>query len=430
MIADDGFARDAADRYVADTRETLGWMLGRLDRRIDGDDRASPPSAFVDTKVNPLTLEDYTVADGLRGPGFTYDWIQGRALEALCTHAAFFERRDSGLAARLDVASARLHAALATAVGPSVEAAFCRDPDGVPVRTTGHGAGRARRREPGLRCYGDVFAVKGLIAAASRHGRAAELERHLGTLADIVDAVDEGRFLRDERGDVDAATLAREGEEYGPRMILLGASALLARLRLGARDDFSERFVDSVLARHRDPASGLLADAPGGTTCNVGHGIELVGLALETLRGRLSPALRDALCDLLVAHAGAGFAGPGIALEIEIPTGRATGPYRPWWSLPETVRAAALAHEASGRQALLGIWRRAHDDYFDHYRRAALPIAYQTLTADGPVDHVPATPDLDPAYHTGLSLLAAIECVERRPDMSGRAGPPRATGAG
>ena len=31
------------------------------------------------------------------------------------------------------------------------------------------------------------------------------------------------------------------------------------------------------------------------------------------------------------------------------------------------------------------------------------------MTADGPADFVPATPDLDPGYHTGLSLLAAID---------------------
>jgi len=37
------------------------------------------------------------------------------------------------------------------------------------------------------------------------------------------------------------------------------------------------------------------------------------------------------------------------------------------------------------------------------------PVAYQTMTKEGPIDWVPATPDLDPGYHTGLSLLAAIE---------------------
>ena len=82
-------------------------------------------------------------------------------------------------------------------------------------------------------------------------------------------------------------------------------------------------------------------------------------------------------------------------------------------ALPETIRAAALAFEASGRPELMAIWQRADADYFGNFRRQSAPVAYQTMTAGGPVDHVPATPDLDPAYHTGLSLLSAVECVHR-----------------
>jgi len=36
------------------------------------------------------------------------------------------------------------------------------------------------------------------------------------------------------------------------------------------------------------------------------------------------------------------------------------------------------------------------------------------MTIDGPVDIVPTTPDLDPGYHTGLSLLVALQMAERQ----------------
>jgi hypothetical protein len=37
-------------------------------------------------------------------------------------------------------------------------------------------------------------------------------------------------------------------------------------------------------------------------------------------------------------------------------------------------------------------------------------MAYQTRNRDGqPVDVIPATADADPGYHTGLSLLDAID---------------------
>ena len=51
--------------------------------------------------------------------------------------------------------------------------------------------------------------------------------------------------------------------------------------------------------------------------------------------------------------------------------------------------------------------------FFRDYWRPEASIAYQCRTEEGPVDYVPATPDLDPGYHTGLSLLAAIDVVER-----------------
>lgn len=416
MTADDGFCAHAAERYVQDNRESLHWLLSRLPATVA--DASEPSPAFIDTKVDPLTLRDYTEAHERRGPSYTYDWIQGRGLEALCTHAAFFESRDPALSAALDSAAHRVGAALEHLVSPSGESAFCRDEHGVPVTSAGADAGRPQRRDAHLRCYGDIFVAKGLLAAASRRGDTAAVHRQLDVLADIVDAVDDARFVLDERGDLDQAVLAAQPDDYGPRMILLGASALLRRLDLPQHDDFSERFLRHVLEVHRDPRSGLLADTPGGTSCNVGHGIECVGLAFDTLRGRLSGELETTLCEVLLAHARAGFASPGLALSVDVPTGKPSSPYRPWWSLPETVRAAALAFEATARPDMLSIWKCADADYFTHYRRAELPIAYQTLTADGPIDHVPATPDLDPAYHTGLSLLTAVESVHRSTDRA------------
>ena len=72
----------------------------------------------------------------------------------------------------------------------------------------------------------------------------------------------------------------------------------------------------------------------------------------------------------------------------------------PWWSLPETIRAAALVFRATGDARAAGIWARADAAFFGRYWRAGHGIAYQTLGPDGPVDFTPATPDLDPGYHT------------------------------
>jgi hypothetical protein len=100
-------------------------------------------------------------------------------------------------------------------------------------------------------------------------------------------------------------------------------------------------------------------------------------------------------------------------LSVDARDGAHRSAYRPWWSLPETARAAALVREATGDPEALAIWERADAAFFTHYWRPEARLAYQTRDSEGPVDFVPATPDLDPGYHTCLSLLGAIEAIDR-----------------
>ncbi len=48
-------------------------------------------------------------------------------------------------------------------------------------------------------------------------------------------------------------------------------------------------------------------------------------------------------------------------------------------------------------------------------------MAIQTLRPDGnPSRTIPATPDADPGYHTGLSLLDCIEMIDKIYSGSGK----------
>ncbi len=192
-------------------------------------------------------------------------------------------------------------------------------------------------------------------------------------------------------------------------MILLGAAGMLARIGQRQAAGFADGFIDHILDRHYDPQTGLLANVPGEDACNVGHAIEFVGFALDHLGGDAGTDRIARLERILLASFRHGFIRPGITVSVSRATGEALSPYCPWWSLPETIRAAALCHARTGTDDTLAVWRTAHEAFFRLYWRGSPPIAYQTLTPSGPVDYVPATPDLDPAYHTGLSLLAAIE---------------------
>lgn len=399
VTADGAFRANAADRYSAANAASLNWMLARTAGRD-----------LLDTKVNPLTGHDYSDADGLRGPRWTYGWIQGRGLEALVTHAAHVSPQDPDLAARLDAVAGRLYRRLAALQERDGHVYFLYDATMVPVRPDG--AAGVVPQDPGgpIHTFADAFAAKGLVAAAARLFP-ADLPRHLAYLGRVVAAVEEGRFQIDERAPLGPTTLAAQPRDYGPRMILLGAAAMLHGLGLAAEAGFAGRFLDTIFAHHLDTRTDLLANVPGEEAANPGHAMECAGFALDIPALAEDPATLDRLERVVMASARSGFGAQGIALSVSARDGRVLNPVCPWWPLPETIRAAALLHLRRPGSGALALWQRADDAFFRLFWRGTPPLAFQARGPDGPIDFVPATPDLDPGYHTGLSLLAAIRAA-------------------
>lgn len=410
-----GFIAQAARIYAGANAASMRWLLARP--------LLGP--GFLNSKQNSMTLADYGPADGLRAPRFTYGWIQGRGLEALVTHAAFFSATDAGLTEAIDAVARPLYGILQQLWARHGHAYFCYDTDLEPVIAAPDGVIAPQVRPAEIYTYSDIFALKGLIAAAARYDLGS-LDGYLAQLQPLVEAIEGGRFQMDERQVLSAEAAANQPDDFGPRMILLGAAGMLNRIGRPDAAAFADRFVAHVLGRHLDPASGLLRNVPGTDACNVGHGIELVGFALDYLPADTDAALISQLEAVLIASFEAGFHAPGVRLAVSAATGEPISPYCPWWSLPETIRSAALCHERTGNPLVLDVWRKAHTAFFDTYWRGTPAIAYQTMTDEGPVDFVPATPDLDPGYHTGLSLLAAIEAAGR---MGGNGALTTSTGA-
>jgi len=386
-------------------------------------DRPPQGGVFLNTKQNSITLKDYDERDGWRGPQYLYGWIQGRGLEALVLHAAFFERENPALAAELVAAARQLYVALRDLRADDGHAYFCYDGTLTPVFPDGDRAiPQVRPRD--LYTYSDAFVLKGLMAASTLHDPSAT-PKLIDDLHRLVAAIEEGCFVMDERRSLDRGTLDAQREEFGPRMIVLGAAALLCRLGLAEAAGFGNRFIAHVPSQHGDyagtAASALLRDTPREDHCNPGHAIEFVGFALEYLPPDADDVLVEQLHKILLASFEAGFRLPGVCLSVAASDRGHLSPYYPWWPLPETMRAAALAYERTRDSAALGVWHQAHRAFFDLYWRGEPPLAYQTRTTAGPVDYVPATPDLDPAYHTGLSLLGAIEAIDRITGRGARA---------
>jgi len=170
--------------YETANRDMLHWLLERKD----------PAEPWIDTKLNATTLVDFTDGDGLKGPSYRYGWIQGRGLEAIATHAAFFEPTDPDLAGALDEWAKSLYTALDQLWEKNGSAAFCYDADFSAVCIGGDRPGRPQTRQQDLSTFADTFVAKGLIAAAARYAP-QDLDRHLAKLAAIITAIEAGRFV-------------------------------------------------------------------------------------------------------------------------------------------------------------------------------------------------------------------------------------------
>ena len=90
----------------------------------------------------------------------------------------------------------------------------------------------------------------------------------------------------------------------------------------------------------------------------------------------------------------------------------------PWWSLPETIRAAiecqTVVSDDKLKNYCLGVLSKCHNSFVTNYIRPEFNLmTVQTLSKDGRiVDVIPAVPDADPGYHTGLCLIDFLEILQ------------------
>lgn len=396
----------ARERYVAANMATLNWLL----------ERPALHGAFLNTKVHSITLEDYQPGQDLRGPEYLYGWIQGRGLEALVSHAAWLENQTDTQAREI---AARLFARARTHYGAMAElysrhggGYFLYDADLTPVFADGGRAVRAQRTQSGYRTYSDLFVLKGLIVAASRF-QDDRLDDWLAEFTDVVAAIREDRFIIDEKQLLDRSAAQRATPNYGPLMIALGAATVLQKLDRHGAAAYGAAFAEAILATFRDPSTHLLRDDPDGDYCNPGHSIEFAAFALDYF-SRAQPGRRNEdILGVLDASLRAGFAGPGISIGVSVRTGELISPHFPWWVMPEAIRACAFAFRETSDRKYVQDLTRADGAFFANYWRGEPPIAYQNRTLTTPTDVTPSTPDLDPGYHTGLSLLETVQTIDR-----------------
>lgn len=413
---------------------------------------------YIDTKLDLITGADFDPADPVRGSGSVYGWIQGRGVEALVGHLIWLRElaADQPLIPRLErilrEVSANLWRIYHQQGG---HLSFLLTPAGEPFILQEGQRRPAPEREPSHYGFADLFAAKGLLRAAYYLDDPAAVAEATAYCYRIDAAIEAGRFTPHEQHGNLTPPGPGEPRPQGPRMIHLSTAAALTSLSADpAAIEMGLRQIRFILAHHvhlegrpsgKQPPAGLLHgdlwemigpelapwQAEGLLLSNPGHSIEFVGLGLAFMAAaKSSPACTPEqraeidryerlMPPILAQNFANGFVpeAGGICVQFDLLARRRVGELMPWWCLPETIRAAALAWRIAKDQQeaaeALGILAACHNAFTRHYVRPDLRLmAYQSRSTSGqPVAVIPATADADPGYHTGLSLLDVLRAL-------------------
>jgi len=458
------FQRIHLERWTPDELACLAQdyevMLLTILEAILARHERNPACPFIDTKLDLITGRDFAADPApppYRDPAILFGWIQGRGLEALVGHAEWLPRcrvlgarEAAAFGARVRRMIERVFAALeAIRIRNHGRMFFTMAQDGTPFVLEPDGSHRAVSLDEAPYNYSDLFYVKGMRVAAQylgQTGATAEAERYFAAILQAIetDAFRSDQVSFDPKNAVQSPSSVRQ---QGPRMIALGGIALFARDGADARWlEIGLAYIQHILTHHtcRSATDRLeLYDfweccGPDGQPwiqdgrlfSDPGHALEFVGLAAKVILvgqasgagGRLQANLEALVPDLRgvffssFAH---GFdpAAQGICKSYDLLARAPVNTDMPWWSLPETLRAAAemmRLDQDSERPRYQAVFRQCSNAFLSAYVNPhAHLMAYQTRGADGkPRAVIPATPDADPGYHTGLSVIDCLDALE------------------
>lgn len=418
---------------------------------------------FIDTKLSLMDGQDFEDSDAVRGRDTIYGWIQGRGLEALVAHEAWLRQCDE-----IDIdAKFRddLCVRIRVMVGEVLENIehlrdnnggrlfFMMDRQGRPLKLDSAGKLKPFRLSAEAPAnYAELFYVKGMAAAADMLQKPDIVEKARRWYDKIHHDISENIFESDQQSlSADSRAIDKVAGRlmHGPRMIAIGAaSRFLDITGNGIYHDRGVEYIDYILKYHVntdgecdctkrydmwefiDTDGQKYIETDGVLLSNPGHSTEFVGLGLRLLRiseqkGTLTRTDDDTLAKLqrsLVAVLLQNYAngmspmGYGIARSFDLVSRKAINTNMPWWPLPETMRAAMeAARIVVGQQvpAMAEILVECSNAFIEHFVRPELYLmSYQTLDELGqPVDEIPATPDADPAYHTGMCIINTLNLL-------------------
>lgn len=413
-------------QYSTIIDSTLSVMLDRFERH--------PGYGYLDTKFDLITeRENFDTADpamAFRSGRFVYSWIQGRGAESLAGHLQANINSADRIKSALRILCDKLYAAY---LANGKRMFFILSPEGNFINPDGSPRTEA---VPGEANYSDIFVSKGLLTAASALDDRAMLTEMSAWFKRILDAIAANKFVTDQQPFDPANPVAAQPGKIlqGPFMIALGGIANAAVITGDeAFLDYGCSFIKRILDIHTREVDGKTEffeavhedDSPwienGQLLCDPGHTLEFIGLAQRFLfilekanrpqDRELLKRCREFFPRLLKDTFAIGFSrqAQGVIKSYDLLSKKAINNDMPWWSLPETIRAAAeneifcnTDQSEIIRLCSNALWEKFTVPEYGYF-------AWQTRDSRGiPSAAIPAVPDLDPGYHTNLALLDTI----------------------
>ena len=434
------------EKFSSITLEVLDAIIARSEE--------DPQYPFINTKLNIITGKNmYPSAPGqdYNAKNIIFSWIQGRGLEALAGHAQWLresapeklenQQRITKIRVILEKLTAKMEKCRAKNNGRMF---FIMNEDGDFLRGGPGGSLVPAGNVNPAANFSDLFYSKGLLAAAAYLENRELVREAENYFADVVKDIRTGRFASDQQSfdPKNNVAFVKGKQLQGPWMICLDGIALAAQicdretwLRI-AREVIKHIFTVHInTGQFKDfekhdfweavNETGTPWKDSSGVICDPGHALEFVGLSLKCILQMRSDTAPETVAFLqycrqhlppLLKHCyrlGFSPAAGGIIKAYDLCRRAAINTDMPWWSLPETIRAGAEIFEFTGDTEALDILRECADVFFANYLNPAVhSMAYQTRNAEGKVvEVIPATPDADPGYHTGLSLIDAMRIL-------------------
>lgn len=445
---------DTADLYaLVEPYEAI--VVTQFRAILDRTERG-PLYPWIDTRLDLITGADLPAADPRFGPGLVSGWVQGRGLEGLTTFGLWLrawagDPEVEALLARVRRLTAALLAQVRAArARHGGHLYFTMLPDGMPITVDAqHRQLRVVLDATSPHNYSDLFAAKGMLAAAHFLGNDIALDEARAYCHAVYDDILALRFRTDQPQPSGLASVvsAAGALSHGPHMIALGMATHFAAyepgpasvemgLRLARRVLYAYANLDNrwPALRKNDLVEFITTDGEpyvdeaGRIIADPGHALEFVGLFLKFCAvvrraASITPEqsgelihLEKLMIPILVRAFDNGFQRSlgGIRKSLDLLTRRSIDHTMPWWSLPETIRAGLLAaaSTSTGEDCAVcqGIAAQCHNAFVQNYIRPDIHLmAVKLRDGAGRVsDLVPAYPDADPGYHTALSLMDAV----------------------